>query len=140
MMDDQYRDSASCYARSPLWQRVLMLVFGAWLFCSPIWIYAYQVAGTAAVWNSQIVGATLFVLAVLALYRPRPWQAPIGLAIGCWLVIAPFVLDLSSTSGGATSNQMLVGVLVGLNALGMLVGWRCAIHGERHKRLYRQAR
>lgn len=124
MMDAHYRHGTSCHAGSPRWQRGLMLVFGAWLFFSPLWIYAYEVAGRAAAWNSQIVGAALVVLAAVALYRPRPWQAIVGLAIGSWLVVAPFVLGLSSTSGGATSNHLLIGVLVGLNALGMLVGSR----------------
>lgn len=106
--------------RSQRWQHGLMLLSGAWLLCSPFLVPAYDAVDAAAVWSSHTTGAAIFIVASIALVRPRPWQAWVGLAIGCWLIVAPLALGFSSISGVATSNHMLVGILVGLDALGLL--------------------
>jgi hypothetical protein len=68
----------------------------------------------------------LVVLGALALLRPRPWQAWAALGIAGWLLIAPFVLQLYRDVGAATLNHIVVGVLVGLDAVGLLATrqWR----------------
>lgn len=107
------------------WPSGLMLVFGAWLFCSPYWIGSYD-AGGAVVWACQAAGTPLVVLGAFALLRPRPWQAWGALSIAGWLLIAPFVLQWYRDVGAATLNHIVVGVLVGLDAVGLLATrqWR----------------
>ena len=111
--------------RSQRWQHGLMLLSGAWLLCSPFLVPAYDAVGAAAVWSSHITGAAIFIVASIALVRPGPWQAWVGLTIGCWLIVAPLALGFSTISGVAASNHMLVGIVVGLNALALL-----ALHGR----------
>jgi len=112
--------------RSQRWHHGLMLLSGAWLLCSPLLLPAYDGVGAAANWGSHMAGAAIFVLASIALIRPRPWQAWVSLAIGCWLIVAPLALGFSNLTGVATSNHILVGILIGLDALGLL-----ALHGHR---------
>lgn len=108
------------------WPSRLLLLLGTWLFCSPIWIGSYDLAGAAAVWNSHAVGAMLVVTGALALIRPKLWQPWLAFALACWLIVAPFVLAMHSITGAATGNHLLVGLLVGLDALGLLITreWR----------------
>jgi len=99
--------------RSPGWLAALLIGSGAWLLLAPFWIRSYGVVGaTAADWNSNVVGLIVFVLGWMVLLRPKRWQAWASLILGSWLIIAPFVLSISSVAGAATSNHMLVGCLL----------------------------
>ena len=111
--------------RSRRWQHGLVLAGGAWLVCSPLLFASYDAAGVAAVWASHIMGATLLVLASIALVSPRAWLDWTILAVGCWLVVAPLAFGFSNMDGVATSNLMIVGMAMGLDALSLI-----ALHRE----------
>ena len=99
-----------CSVRLQRWQHALILVIGMWLISSPYLFPSYDAGGAAPVWTSHLVGAALFVLAAVSLLKPRRWLDWTGLAIGCWLIVAPLVLDFSSMTGIAMSNHMIAGI------------------------------
>ncbi|MDY6949485.1 MAG: SPW repeat protein [Pseudomonadota bacterium] len=103
-----------------------MLLAGGWLFCAPF-LLSHDESGAASAWHSHVIGAGVCVLAAMAMARARLWHHWLSLAIGFWLVVAPLVLGFPSKADQATSNHMLTGLLIGLNAL----GWLAMYGGER---------
>jgi hypothetical protein len=61
----------------------------------------------------------VFVISWVALARPRRWEEWLNAVIGLWLIVAPFVLGFSSVLG-ATWNHVIVGVLIGADAISVL--------------------
>lgn len=55
------------------WEDWVNLVLGAWLFISP-WIFGY-VGSTSAAWNSYIVGALVFLIAIWGIVAARQSSA-----------------------------------------------------------------
>jgi len=102
------------------WQDWLMLVLGAWVFFSPFWMLSYTSRGDAAAWNAYIFGAIAFVLAWAALATRQLWEEWVNLAVGGWLVIAPWVLGFYGAEPGASWNQIILGALIGLDALSVV--------------------
>lgn len=45
------------------WEEWINLIVGAWVFISP-WVLGYYITNTAALWNSLVIGALVFVLSV----------------------------------------------------------------------------
>lgn len=103
--------------RSQRWQHAVILVIAMWLISSPYLFPSYDAAGAAPVWTSHLVGAVLLVLAVVSLVKPRRWLDWASLAVGCWLIVAPLVLDFSNMTGIAMANHLIAGTAVGLDAL-----------------------
>lgn len=99
------------------WQDWVNLVLGVWLILAPL--FGLAVAGSAAAWNGHIVGAVVAVFALWALAQPRRWEEWINLVCGVWLIIAPFALGFGA-SPGAMWNHIIVGLLVGGDALGAM--------------------
>jgi hypothetical protein len=98
------------------WQDWVNLILGVWLFFSPSLLgYATGIDGLAA-WNAYIIGIGIAVFAVGALARPAQWEEWINFAFGVWLLISPWVLAFSGDQA-ATWNQIVIGVLVGGDAL-----------------------
>ena len=98
------------------WQDSLNFLLGLWLILSP-WALGYTASG-AAFWNAIVLGLVLGALAVAALVEFREWEEWIGMALGAWLAISPWVLGFGTTvtglTGGAfaaTWNFVVVGVL-----------------------------
>lgn len=112
------------------WQDWLMLIFGIWLFFSPFWMEGYASAQSVAAWNSYIFGILVAAFAAAALRAPRPWEEWVELAIGVWLVISPFVLGFYRVEYGAAWNQIILGVLIGIDAL-----WALAAYPEQRQRV-----
>jgi hypothetical protein len=103
------------------WRDWVMLVLGAWLFLSP-WILGFAggapagaepaAAGpAAAAWNAWIVGVVITALAIWAIVKFAEWQDWLTGILGVWLVIALWVLGVSSLTAAAW-NQVIVGLLV----------------------------
>lgn len=99
------------------WQDWVMLIFGIWLFFSPFWMTGYVGASSVAAWNSYIFGVLVTAFAWAALATRQRWEEWIELIIGVWLVISPFVLLFYTNEFGAAWNQMVLGVLIGIDAL-----------------------
>lgn len=91
------------------------LVLGLWLVVAPFML-AYT--GNAFI-NDMLCGLAIAVLGGLRVVHPTLATKPaswVNLAIGGWLVVAPFVLDY--LSGPAAWNDVAVGILVL-----MFAGW-----------------
>jgi hypothetical protein len=117
------------------WQRGLFLVAGGWMLCSPLVLPTYDAAEPVAIWASHANGAMLLMLGSAALATSRPWLDWASLGAAGWLIASPWVLGFSSLSGVATSNHILVGILVGLIALALIASHRedsAAAHVEQH--------
>lgn len=99
------------------WQDWVMLIFGLWLFFSPFWMAGYATSGSIAAWNSYVLGVLVVGFAWAALATPQRWEEWIELALGVWLVISPFVLVFYKTEFGAAWNQIILGVLIAIDAL-----------------------
>lgn len=80
------------------WQDWVMLVFGVWVFVAPFWMPAYASTSDAAAWSSYILGILL--------------------------IISPFVLRFYGSETGAAWNQIILGILVGADAIWMLSAYR----------------
>lgn len=91
------------------------LILGLWLIAAPF-VLAFT---SSALVNDVVCGIAIVILAGLRIYRPTLATKPaswVNLAIGAWLVVAPFVLDY--LSGPAAWNDIVVGILVL-----MFAGW-----------------
>ncbi|KAA0015878.1 SPW repeat domain-containing protein [Antrihabitans cavernicola] len=90
------------------------LVSGIWLATTPlVWTYGNGVAFDAR-WNDVPVGLALATLGVLRLTLPIRLviSTALGVGLGVWLTVAPFLLDygFSVDSTRATLNSLLVAV------------------------------
>jgi len=100
--------------RSEQWQDAVNVILGIWLFISP-WVLGYSGAEVQA-WNSWVVAVIVFALSVASLAQFRRWEEWINVLLGVWLIISPWVLHFSADTK-ATSNAVIVGIIVGLLAL-----------------------
>ena len=97
------------------WQSWLNLVVGVWLFISP-WVLG-TTSDSATAWNAWIIGAAIFVVALIALGTPASVVAPwVNVVLGAWLFISPWVLRYTDVSDGAI-NAWVFGVVTVLVAL-----------------------
>ncbi|SMF27794.1 SPW repeat-containing protein [Tistlia consotensis] len=106
------------------WQEWVNLVLGLWVVVSP-WAVAQAIAsaegvGAAAMWDDYLVGIAVALLAAAALVAFQPWEDWLNLALGCWLLVSPWVLGFSS-SAALMWNAVVVGALIVVFA-----GWALA--------------
>ncbi|AZO81566.1 MULTISPECIES: SPW repeat protein [unclassified Bosea (in: a-proteobacteria)] len=71
----------------------LNLILGALLFISP-WMMGF-LADTAPTRNAWLVGAVLAVIAIAALAAFAEWEEWVNLALGLWLIAAPWMLGFT---------------------------------------------
>jgi len=100
------------------WQDWASFVLGLWLALSP-WLAGY-VEHEAATANAIFVGLALALCShfecVACNEVPAEWM---NLAVGVWLICAPFVLEFTSSPIGS-ANSVLVGGLVSALAVSAL--------------------
>jgi len=101
------------------WQDWVMLVLGIWLFLSPF-ILGYPDYGSTMAVNSFVFGIIVAVLAIAALSRPQMWEEWVNLVLGLWLIVAPFALGFRAETG-ATTNHIVVGLLIAIDAVSVLI-------------------
>jgi len=82
------------------------LILAGCLFLSP-WVLGF-VGEVNPAWNAWIVGAALAVFAVAALTAFAEWEEWVSLALGLWLVVAPWALGFADLA-----NAMWTHVVVG---------------------------
>ena len=88
-------------------------ILGAFLFVSP-WLFAYRdgvARGTAFA-----SGAVLLAISLLAIVAFREWEEWVNLAIGLWLLAAPFALGFPHHAA-AMHVAVFVGAVVTFLAL-----------------------
>lgn len=103
--------------RSQRWQDWVMLVFGIWLFVSPFWMGAYASVMNLAAWNSYVMGVLVAGFAWGGLAGARRWEEWLQLIFGVWLVVSPFALLFYQSQVGAAWNTIVLGVLIGADAI-----------------------
>jgi hypothetical protein len=129
-LDAALRQSARRAARAA---DVLTLVAGLWLICAPYTLsYTETARSLDGYWNDALAGAVIGLAALVRLADPLGAVAVrVGvLALGCWLVAAPFLLGYGGADAPrATANEMVTGVLVALLAV---VSLRAGTAARRH--------
>lgn len=96
------------------WQDWAVFFLGVWLILSPL-IGIGGVRDVAAI-NSYLVGSLVIILSIAAITLPQMWEEYTNVVLGVWLLLSPFILGFS-TQVGPTSNQIVVGFLIGGTAL-----------------------
>jgi len=114
------------------WQDWTNILLGSWLLLTPF----FGIGGftDVAAFNSYLTGTAVAVFAIAALARPLMWEEYINLALGVWLIAAPFILGFSSQVG-PTLNQVFVGLLIGSISLGVTLQKETTVgggHGHGH--------
>ncbi|MCW8193923.1 SPW repeat protein [Proteobacteria bacterium 005FR1] len=95
----------------------LNILLGIWLIAAP-WVLGYS--GEPAMWNESLVGIAVIVVAAIKLASPIrlakiSW---VNVALGVWLIIAPFVLHPGTPLGAvegvspALWNDIVVGIFI----------------------------
>jgi hypothetical protein len=110
------------------WQDWAALGLGPWLFAAPFFMPYGPLTGLAA-WNSSVVGAAVTISAAWVLWSARKWQEAVNLALGLWLIVAPFPLGFHASLETAAWSQIAVGVLLVASAIWALVA-RSSSPGE----------
>ena len=72
----------------------------------------------AAAWNAGIVGTLIVCCSAVALYRYGDWAEWSNLTLGCWAVVAPFLLGF-----GEAQTPMWTHVAVGV-CVATIAGWQ----------------
>jgi MFS family permease len=86
----------------------LNLILGALLFISP-WMMGF-LADTMPTRNAWLVGAVLAVIAIAALFAFAEWEEWVNLALGLWLIAAPWVLGFTGNVS-AFQTHLVLGLL-----------------------------
>lgn len=99
---------------------VICLLAGIWLFVSP-WVYGAYMHGNA--WNAWVVGAAIFLLSCVRVYRPAfstgiSW---VNLALGIWVFFSPWIYGYLGNTDRFI-NSLCVGVIVVVFALASGIG------------------
>jgi hypothetical protein len=97
------------------WQYRVMLVLGWWLVFSPFFFYGSL--NDAAAWNSYLLGSAVVLLAVWTLPVLERWEERVNLVLGLWLIVAPFALGFYHAEVAAAWNQIILGMLIGADAI-----------------------
>jgi hypothetical protein len=91
--------------------RGINLLCGAWIFFAAFWLGPRDLASYV---NDIVCGIAIFVVALIAMSpegEPARW---VNLVIGIWLLIAPWVFQVSRP---VIINDMVLGAIVILAAL-----------------------
>jgi hypothetical protein len=106
----------------------LVALAGLWEVLAPFFL-GYS-ASTAALWDAIIIGVTLIVLGAWAAIsnqistdKTLNW---INVALGVWLVIAPFIFGYVAVAA-ALWNDIIVGIIAVV-----LAGWAAITIGRQH--------
>jgi hypothetical protein len=90
------------------WEDWCDWALGLYLMLSP-WILLFQ-KDDVATRNAVIVGFLVVITEAVTLSVFRPWEEWINVALGAWLMISPWVLNI--TSPVAKANFVIVGAII----------------------------
>jgi hypothetical protein len=88
------------------------ILLGIWLLISP-WVFGYEAAGSAAIWNSVIVGALIAILAAgnCFSHHTRTGLNWINVLLALWAMISPLVFGyIENTS--ALGDNIFIAILI----------------------------
>src|SRR5260221_14458511 len=92
------------------WEDWLDLALGGLLCASP-WVFQFADGDMLATQNAFLVGVLLIVTETVVLSAFRPWEGWINVGLGAWLVVSPWVLNVSPVATVA-AHFVIVGLLV----------------------------
>jgi hypothetical protein len=106
----------------------LVLLAGGWLAISP-WVIGFNATAPNVTVNNLILGVMIGVVALgLAVAPARMYRLSWAMAaIGAWVIVAPFVIQRSSSTAGIVWTNAVTGgitVLLGLGAAGLVMSAR----------------
>jgi len=87
---------------------IASLVVSGWVFVCP-WVIS-DASAPAAAWNFHVAGALALLLGVVGLIRSDDLPAYGLVVVAVWLVLSPWVLDLSAA---VTRQAIFYGVILG---------------------------
>ena len=91
------------------WQDWTSFALGLWLAVSP-WIVGYETDHVVTA-NAAFVGVALALGSHFEIGLDELWTEWVNLAVGVWLLSAPFVLEFPAATAG-TVNCIAVGCLI----------------------------
>lgn len=95
----------------------LNVLVGLWLIVAP-WVLNYRNTGDGfnGYWNDVVIGIAIAVLALARTAAPRSFEGLswVNIALGIWLIIAPFVLayNIGTDAPAARWNDIACGIVV----------------------------
>lgn len=98
----------------PRVQDWMNLVMGSALFLTP-WVLSFTDLGLAA-WNAWLCGGVVACVALVALIAYEPWEQWHGVAIGLWLMLAPWVLGFTAAVGAVAAHVILGAMILASEA------------------------
>lgn len=107
------------------WQDGISLLLGIWLFMSP-WQLAFT-GTSAAFWTAVVFGVVIVLMALMVLFEFHEWEEWADMAIGLWLIVAPWAMGFVHATGISPNviwNFVTVGVLIFGLAIWSLRGHR----------------
>ena len=90
------------------WQDWASWVIGFWLVLSP-WVLFFDLDAVATR-NAVIVGFLIIIAECVELSAFRDWEEWINIALGAWLIVSPWILNLAGPAPRA--DFVVVGLLV----------------------------
>jgi len=111
------------------WQDWTVVLLGAWLVLAPL--FGIGAISDVAAINSYLIGTVVVIFGIAALVRPQLWEEYVNLALGIWLIIAPFALGFTNQAGPMW-NQIIVGLLIGGAALAVTMQKSTPTAGHGH--------
>lgn len=94
------------------------LILAAVLALTP-WALGFSSDQTMAI-NAWASGCAIAAVAFLALTRFAEWEEWIGLALGVWVAVSPWVLGFADHHETATWTHVVIGLIVAALAAGTL--------------------
>lgn len=85
------------------WRAILGLLLGIWLIASPF-VLGFAEAEPAGMWTALLAGITLCALSLIELDAADPLVYWLALALGAFLVAAPFVLGFNDHVAALVSS------------------------------------
>lgn len=102
------------------WHSWIVVALGGWLVVSPL-VLQQTTPGDAwaplTIWSFVITGALALLVAVAALAERAEWQGWLGLVLGAWLTVSPWVIGFADTPFAQT-NAVICGA-----GIAFLSGW-----------------
>jgi general stress protein CsbA len=92
------------------WPSWINVILGVWLFIAP-WSLHYVVH--SAVVNDMTLGVLVFIAGLWAATAASEMSvaAWVGVVLGAWLILAPWILGYHTTSTRAMGNDVIIGIV-----------------------------
>jgi hypothetical protein len=108
LVEDDYAGMKRMTTRR--WVDWVIVLLGLWLIASP-WFLSSDAREQSSVLNVWSVGGGLVALAAFSMYKPTVLGNAIGIMLGAWMIVTPWMLGLANLSSAAT-NAVIVGILI----------------------------